>query len=57
MLLLCSKPLADENLTEDMQAIQKKSLHDVTHELVRQVTSPNTLVREQVNNILDVCHW
>ena len=28
--------------------MQKKSFHDVTHELVRRVTSPNTTVREQV---------
>ncbi len=34
------------------QAIQEKSLHDVIHELVRQVTSPNSYVREQAMNSL-----
>ena len=48
MLVLCSKPLNEEIKSEDLVSVQKKSLYDVTHELVRQVTSPNTLVREQV---------
>ena len=47
MLRLCAKEIPDA--TDDVLLAQKKSLHDVTHELVKQVTSPNTMVREQVN--------
>ncbi len=48
MLKLCAKPIPPEDQTEELLTTQRKSLHDITHELVRQVTSPNTLVREQV---------
>ena len=48
MLIQCAKAPEGDYLTEDFLTVQKKSLHDVIHELVRQVTSPNTLVREQV---------
>ncbi|KAK7075696.1 hypothetical protein SK128_020164 [Halocaridina rubra] len=54
MLQVCGGPLKDEHNTEEMLQIQKKSLHDVTHELVRQVTSPNTTVREQAMQSLHV---
>lgn len=54
MLLLCAAPLTDQSPTEDLSAVQKKSLHDVTHELVRQVTSPNSTVREQAMHLLQV---
>ncbi len=63
MLTLCAKPVPvpkkedgsdDDELTEEQEAelrelreLQSKSLHDVIHELVRQVTSPNNYVREQ----------
>ena len=50
MLIQCAKPLP-EGATEDLAQAQKKSEYDVIHELVRQVTSPNTLVREQVRNV------
>jgi transformation/transcription domain-associated protein len=47
MLLLCASPLTEQpdRQGEDVAAAQKKSLHDVTRELVRQVTSPNSTVR------------
>ncbi len=49
MLVQCARPPGEDvDDVEDFLATQKKSLHDVIHELVRQVTSPNTLVREQV---------
>ena len=48
MLRLCAAPIPADQATEELLTIQKKSLSDVTRELVRQVTSPNTLVREQV---------
>ena len=47
MLQVCGGPLEGVSNTEEMKQIQAKSLQDVTHELVRQVTSPNTTVREQ----------
>lgn len=63
MLTLCADPIvvpepgADEEeirSKEELQNIQKKSLHDVIHELVRQVTSPNTYVREQAMSSLEL---
>lgn len=47
MLIVCVKPL--ENADETTFKKQKDALSKVTHELVRQLTSPHTLVREQVN--------
>ena len=44
----------EENKLRDLQGIQAKSLHDVIRELVRQVTSPNTCVREQAIASLQV---
>jgi transformation/transcription domain-associated protein len=49
MLMMCARKLEGENANEDMLYVQKKSFHDVTYELVRQVTSPNTTVREMVS--------
>ena len=46
-----------EATAEEMQvllAAQKKALHEVTHELVRQITSPNSTVREQAMHALKV---
>lgn len=54
MLRVCGALLEGESNTEEMRQIQGKSLHDVTHELVRQVTSPNTTVREQAMQSLHV---
>lgn len=48
MLQYCAKAIPPEEVTEELESAHKKSLYDVIHELVRQVTSPNTLVREQV---------
>lgn len=45
LLKQCAKKLDPEK--EDLLDLQKKSISEVTHELMRQVTSPNTLVREQ----------
>jgi len=46
LLRHCAKPLslADSELT----TAQSKSMFDTVHELVRHVTSPNTVVRDQV---------
>ncbi|XP_068243023.1 transformation/transcription domain-associated protein isoform X3 [Palaemon carinicauda] len=54
MLQVCGSTLKEEHNTDEMRQIQTKSLHDVTHELVRQVTSPNTTVREQAMQSLHV---
>ena len=59
MLTLCAAPIDDPmdggagaGRTADLKAIQDKSLQDVIHELVRQVTSPNSCVREQAQKSL-----
>lgn len=51
MLVQCARPVPPDKVTDDLLTAQKRSFHDVTHELVRQVTSPNTLVRETVSAI------
>ncbi len=55
MLQLCAAPITDpQSPSNELLAAQRKSLHDVTHELVRQVTSPNSTVREQAMHLLQV---
>ena len=46
LLRLSASPPSEES--ETLLTTQRKGLHDVTFELVKQVTSPNTTVREQV---------
>ncbi|OQR70315.1 Transformation/transcription domain-associated protein-like [Tropilaelaps mercedesae] len=53
LLQLCATTLP-EDTAEDMIEVQKKSLNDVTMELVRQVTSPNTCVRQQAMSSLQM---
>jgi len=50
MLKVCAAEV-DSSDTELVE-VQNKSFYDVAHELVRQVTSPNTLVREQVRHTI-----
>jgi len=46
LLCHCAKPLS---LSESqLTTAQSKSMFDTVHELVRHVTSPNTVVRDQV---------
>lgn len=47
MLRKAASPL-DENSGSQLQALQKKAIHEVTYELIRQVTSPNDLLRNHV---------
>ncbi|KAH9524763.1 hypothetical protein Btru_027782, partial [Bulinus truncatus] len=47
MLRLCARPLEAEEAKEDLLAAQNKSLHDVAHKLIPQITSSNNLVRQQ----------
>ncbi|KAH6938472.1 hypothetical protein HPB50_009619 [Hyalomma asiaticum] len=53
MLTVCGAPLPAD-ATDDLREVQRKSLHEVTLELVRQVTSPNTCVRQQAIHSLEV---
>lgn len=53
LIQLCATPLSDD-APADMIEVQKKSLNDVTMELVRQVTSPNTCVRQQAMSSLQM---
>ncbi|XP_013100353.2 transcription-associated protein 1 [Stomoxys calcitrans] len=46
LLDLCMKPKEYET-SEEITAIRTKSTYDVVHELCRQVTSPNALVRQE----------
>lgn len=50
MLVQCAREIPADKVTEELVAAQKRSLFDVTHELVTQVTVPNTLVRETVRS-------
>nr|KAG5693699.1 hypothetical protein BaRGS_008341 [Batillaria attramentaria] len=46
MLAMCAKEIPADSTSEELLAVQKRSFHDISYELVRQVTSPNKLVRE-----------
>ncbi|XP_077513657.1 transcription-associated protein Nipped-A isoform X4 [Amblyomma americanum] len=52
MLALCGAPLPAD-APDDLRAAQRKSLHEVSLELVRQVTSPNACVRQQAMRSLE----
>uniref|UniRef100_A0A670KJU8 Transformation/transcription domain associated protein n=1 Tax=Podarcis muralis TaxID=64176 RepID=A0A670KJU8_PODMU len=54
LLIRCATPLKDEEKTEDILSAQEKSFHHVTHDLVREVTSPNSTVRKQAMHSLQV---
>uniref|UniRef100_A0A7N6A075 Transformation/transcription domain-associated protein n=1 Tax=Anabas testudineus TaxID=64144 RepID=A0A7N6A075_ANATE len=54
LLVRCATPLKDEEKTEELLAAQDKSFHMVTHDLVREVTSPNSSVRKQAMHSLQV---
>ncbi|XP_011505966.1 PREDICTED: transformation/transcription domain-associated protein [Ceratosolen solmsi marchali] len=47
MLRVCVNPGSHEIGNAELLEAQNKALYEVTHELVRQVTSPHTIVREQ----------
>lgn len=48
MLAQCAKPVEPDGTNEELISVQKKSVLEVTYELVRQVTSPTDSLREQV---------
>ncbi|XP_072415930.1 transformation/transcription domain-associated protein isoform X1 [Chiloscyllium punctatum] len=54
LLIRCATPLKDEEKSEELLAAQEKSFHHVTHDLVREVTSPNSTVRKQAMHSLQV---
>lgn len=46
MLQICMTPLDKDCKNEELITTQNKAMYDVIHELVRQVTSPHTILRE-----------
>ena len=54
LLVRCATPLKEEEKSEELLAAQDKSFHMVTHDLVREVTSPNSTVRKQAMHSLQV---
>lgn len=48
MLELCCTPIKESDNNNQLMDIQKKSLHEVTNELVKLIFSPNTFIRDQV---------
>lgn len=55
MLRKAASPL-DQNSGSQLQALQKKAIHEVTYELIRQVTSPNDLLRNHVCILLCIAY-
>jgi len=49
MLASCAGPIDRAICTEELLNAQKKSMLEVTYELVRQVTSPTDTLREEVS--------
>lgn len=47
MIRRCGAPI-EPGTDPELEAIQKKALGEVTYELIRQITSPTDLLREQV---------
>lgn len=56
MLAQCAKPVEPDGTNEELISVQKKSVLEVTYELVRQVTSPTDSLREQVPSLLCIPH-
>jgi len=56
MLRKAASPL-DQNSRSQLQALQKKAIHEVTYELIRQVTSPNDLLRNHVRILLCIRYF
>ncbi|XP_055838887.1 transcription-associated protein 1 isoform X2 [Episyrphus balteatus] len=52
MLRISMVPLDKDYKNKELVALQTKTMYEIIHELVRQVTSPNTLVREQAMSSL-----
>ncbi|XP_015681343.1 transformation/transcription domain-associated protein, partial [Protobothrops mucrosquamatus] len=54
LLIRCATLLKEEEKTDEILTAQEKSFHHVTHDLVREVTSPNSTVRKQAMHSLQV---
>lgn len=52
MLTICMVPLGRDCKNEELVTTQNKAIYEVVQELVRQVTSPNSMVREQAMSSL-----
>lgn len=48
MLAQCAKPVEPDGTNDDLINAQRKSVLEVTYELVRQVTCPTDSLREEV---------
>lgn len=46
MLNICMVPLTGDCNNNELVSLQRKAIFDITHELVRRITSPHQLVRE-----------
>lgn len=46
MLNICMVPLSSDCTNDELVSLQRKAIFDITHELVRRITSPHQLVRE-----------
>lgn len=53
MIMLCAETSDTKDL--ELATIQKKALTEVTYELIRQVSSPTDLLRQQVGEIFTLC--
>lgn len=56
-MIFCAEPFEDRGSDEEnseMKRLQEQSFLECSKELVRQVASPNTNVREQAINLLQV---
>ncbi|KAH8272038.1 hypothetical protein KR018_007399 [Drosophila ironensis] len=47
MLEICLSPISECYKNDDLKELQGKATYEVIHELVRHITSPNTIVREE----------
>ncbi|XP_023171663.2 transcription-associated protein 1 [Drosophila hydei] len=47
MLEICLSPISINSRNDELEDLQAKATYDVIHELVRHITSPNSIVREE----------
>ncbi|EDW01948.1 GH20167 [Drosophila grimshawi] len=47
MLEICLSPISANSRNDELEELQSKATYEVIHELVRHITSPNSIVREE----------
>ncbi|KAH8256520.1 hypothetical protein KR032_001949, partial [Drosophila birchii] len=52
MLEICLSPISGSYKADDLKELQAKATYEVIHELVRHITSPNAIVREESMTLL-----